>query len=60
MGLNPDVWFGNVEHAVARDVGRETVRYVSNISKYYVAYRLIVEHQMGRHQSQEGLETSEQ
>ncbi len=39
-GLNPNVWFGNVEHTVARNVGQETVRYVANISKYYVAYRL--------------------
>jgi membrane-bound lytic murein transglycosylase MltF len=31
MGLNPNVWFGNVEFAVAKGVGRETVQYVSNI-----------------------------
>lgn len=40
-GLNPNVWFGNVEHIVARNVGQETVRYVSNIAKYYVAYRMV-------------------
>ena len=39
-GLDPNVWFGNVEHVAARVVGRETVQYVSNIAKYYVAYRL--------------------
>lgn len=39
-GLNPDVWFGNVEFVVAKDVGQETVRYVSNIYKYYVSYKL--------------------
>ena len=39
-GLDPDVWFGNVELVAARRIGRETVRYVSNIAKYYVAYRL--------------------
>jgi membrane-bound lytic murein transglycosylase MltF len=39
-GLNPNVWFGNVEHTVARHVGQEPVRYVANIAKYYVAYRL--------------------
>lgn len=39
-GLNPDIWFGNVEHAAARVVGRETVDYVGNIYKYYVAYKL--------------------
>jgi membrane-bound lytic murein transglycosylase MltF len=39
-GLDPNVWFGNVEHAAAEVVGREPVQYVSNIYKYYVAYRL--------------------
>ncbi len=39
-GLDPDIWFDNVEVVVARRVGSETVRYVSNIVKYYVAYRL--------------------
>lgn len=42
-GLNPDIWFGNVEFEVARDIGQETVRYVSNIYKYYVAYKLALE-----------------
>jgi len=42
-GLNPDEWFGNVEFVVAREVGQETVRYVSNIYKYYVAYKLVLE-----------------
>jgi membrane-bound lytic murein transglycosylase MltF len=41
MGLNPDLWFGNVENAAAAIVGRETVQYVSNIYKYYVAYSLL-------------------
>lgn len=40
-GLNPDIWFGNVEYTVARSIGQETVRYVANIAKYYVAYRLV-------------------
>jgi membrane-bound lytic murein transglycosylase MltF len=39
-GLDPNVWFGNVEHIAARRIGRETVQYVANIAKYYVAYRL--------------------
>ena len=39
-GLNPDVWFGNVEHVAAKVIGRETVQYVGNIYKYYVAYRI--------------------
>lgn len=39
-GYDPTVWFDNVEVIVARNVGRETVSYVSNIYKYYVAYKL--------------------
>jgi membrane-bound lytic murein transglycosylase MltF len=42
-GLNPNVWFGNVERIASERIGRETVTYVSNIYKYYVAYRLTLE-----------------
>jgi membrane-bound lytic murein transglycosylase MltF len=37
-GYNPDLWFGNVEMIAAARIGRETVIYVSNINKYYMAY----------------------
>lgn len=40
MGLDPNVWFGNVEVATGRLLGREPVRYVANIHRYYIAYRL--------------------
>jgi membrane-bound lytic murein transglycosylase MltF len=42
-GLDPNQWFGNVELVVAKEVGQETVQYVSNIYKYYVAYKLTLE-----------------
>ncbi len=42
-GHNPNVWIENVELIAARKIGRETVRYVRNIFKYYVAYRLAIE-----------------
>jgi membrane-bound lytic murein transglycosylase MltF len=42
-GLDPNKWFGNVELAVAKDIGQETVQYVNNIYKYYVAYKLTLE-----------------
>jgi membrane-bound lytic murein transglycosylase MltF len=42
-GLDPNVWFGNVEQVASERIGRETVTYVSNIYKYYVAYKLTVE-----------------
>jgi membrane-bound lytic murein transglycosylase MltF len=43
QGLDPNKWFGNVELMVAKDIGQETVQYVSNIYKYYVAYKMAVE-----------------
>ena len=38
-GLDPTVWFDNVEIAAAGEIGHETVEYVSNIYKYYSSYR---------------------
>ena len=43
MGLDPNVWFHNVEIVAAQEIGRETVQYVGNIYKYYIAYRIITE-----------------
>lgn len=42
-GLNPNVWFQNVEVVAAKRIGRETVQYVSNIYKYFVVYSLLSE-----------------
>ena len=42
-GLDPNIWFRNVEIIAAEKIGRETVQHVSNIYKYYVAYRLILD-----------------
>jgi membrane-bound lytic murein transglycosylase MltF len=42
-GYDPSVWFNNIEIIAAQRIGRETVTYVSNIYKYYVAYQLTVE-----------------
>ena len=44
MGLDANQWFGHVEHVAAKRIGRETVQYVSNIGKYWVAYRLAFRH----------------
>ena len=41
-GLDRNVWFGNVERIASERIGRETVTYVSNIYKYYVAYKLLL------------------
>ena len=47
-GLDPNVWFGNVERLASERIGRETVTYVSNIYKYYITYRLISDQQARR------------
>ena len=39
--LDPNVWFDNVEIVVEEKIGHETVQYVGNIYKYYIAYRLL-------------------
>ncbi len=48
QGLDPNVWFGNVEVVAAREIGGETVQYVSNIYKYYVSYTLLQEQMNAR------------
>jgi membrane-bound lytic murein transglycosylase MltF len=47
-GLDPNVWFGNVERVASERIGRETVTYVSNIYKYYITYRLLADQQARR------------
>jgi membrane-bound lytic murein transglycosylase MltF len=41
-GLDPNVWFNNVEVVTAEKIGIETTTYVRNIYKYYVAYKLMI------------------
>jgi membrane-bound lytic murein transglycosylase MltF len=41
--LAPNVWFDNVERVAAARVGQEPIRYVRNIDKYYIPYKLIQE-----------------
>jgi len=48
MSLNPNRWFRNLEMAVLRIVGNETVEYVSNINKYYVIYQNALERETAR------------
>ncbi|HTS21009.1 MAG TPA: lytic transglycosylase F [Casimicrobiaceae bacterium] len=42
-GLDPNRWFNNVELVAADRIGSETVTYVSNIYKYYTAYKLLLQ-----------------
>jgi membrane-bound lytic murein transglycosylase MltF len=43
-GLDRNIWFQNAEIAAAEMIGRETVQYVGNIYKYYIAYAMASEH----------------
>jgi len=54
-GLNPNLWFNNVETVVAARIGAETVTYVSNIYKYYIAYKLVTEAEEERRKAREDL-----
>src|SRR5262249_13062855 len=54
-GLDPNKWFGNVELVAAEDIGQETVQYVSNIFKYYVAYKMTIEQGQIRQQAKQQL-----
>jgi len=47
-GLDPNRWFKNVEYVVAEKIGEETVTYVSNIFKYYIAYQLVADAEQKR------------
>jgi membrane-bound lytic murein transglycosylase MltF len=47
-GLDPNKWFNNVEIIAAESIGRETVQYVSNIYKYYLAYTMLIEQRQQR------------
>ena len=58
-GLDPNVWFNNVELMAAEKIGRETVTYVSNIYKYYLAYQLIEEERAERQRTKEAIKQSQ-
>jgi len=59
-GLNPSVWIDNVEVIAANRVGAETVNYVSNIYKYYVAYKLIAVQEEQRRKAEQALKEKPQ
>ena len=47
----PNMWFNNVELVAAKRIGRETVTYVSNIYKYYLAYQMMVQGDQARREA---------
>jgi membrane-bound lytic murein transglycosylase MltF len=56
-GLDPNIWFQNVEYVAAEKIGQETVTYVSNIYKYYIAYRLVIESRAAQQEAVEKIKT---
>jgi membrane-bound lytic murein transglycosylase MltF len=52
QGLDPNRWFNNVELVAAKRIGRETVTYVSNIYKYYLAYQMMLDGRAARKEAQ--------
>jgi membrane-bound lytic murein transglycosylase MltF len=56
-GLDPNVWFQNVEYVAAEKVGQETVTYVSNIYKYYIGYRLMLESRAAQREAVEKIKS---
>ena len=54
-GLDPNIWFSNVEVIASEKIGRETVQYVSNIYKYYLAYQMIEEQRSERENAKESV-----
>jgi membrane-bound lytic murein transglycosylase MltF len=57
-GLDPNIWFGNVERIASERIGRETCTYVSNIYKYYVAYKLLQSESQRKKQAAAGTASS--
>jgi membrane-bound lytic murein transglycosylase MltF len=55
QGLDPDRWFNNVELVAAKQIGRETVTYVANIYKYYLAYQLLLRSREAREQAKQAV-----
>jgi len=53
-GLEPKKWVNKVEVIVDREVRRETVVYISNIYKYYIAYQLLGARRKSRRHQRQG------
>ena len=58
QGLQQDIWFNNVERVTAANIGQEPVRYVRNIYKYYIAYKLLEEHEQATKAAKMGVSKS--
>ncbi len=59
-GLDPNVWFANVEQVARRVIGNETVEYVADVNKYYIAYKLASVTQEERERAREAVKEASQ
>jgi membrane-bound lytic murein transglycosylase MltF len=57
-GYDPHLWYFNVETIAAARIGAETVTYVSNVNKYYLAYSSFVRERMQRDLQRRSLESA--
>jgi hypothetical protein len=48
------VWLNKLEIVAARRIGGQTPQYVSNIYKYYGAYKLLADARAEREQAEQG------
>jgi membrane-bound lytic murein transglycosylase MltF len=57
-GYDPNLWFFNVETIAAARVGAETVTYVANVNKYYMAYESFISETLQRDLQRQSLESA--
>lgn len=57
-GFDPNVWFSNVEEVARRVIGRETIDYVANVNKYYIAYKLAAAAEEERQRARDTVKTA--
>jgi membrane-bound lytic murein transglycosylase MltF len=55
-GLDQNVWMNNVEMIAAARIGMETVTYVANIYKYYIAYKLVAQQEEEKQKARESIQ----
>jgi membrane-bound lytic murein transglycosylase MltF len=54
--LDPNRWFKNVDLVTAEKIGQETVTYVTNIYKYYIAYQLVTQAEVQKCEAREHIQ----
>jgi membrane-bound lytic murein transglycosylase MltF len=57
-GYDPNLWFSNVETIEAARIGMDTVTYVANINKFYLAYTDFYRSNLQRQLEKRSLESS--